>query len=402
MEKDFCGEDSMNILITVHSYWPHKDGVQYVTQYLAEGLADRGHDVVVITSVKNKEEVGEEIRNKVKIIRVFLTARYSVLYKGKTDYINIIDCYLEKADVLINCCAQSPINNLLLGKLKTISCKKVLYLHGIHRFNYQNNGSNDLHYYIKHSLLNARWFLFYLLHRTAFCNYDLMVDIYEGSDAFSFFDKLGIKTNRTIINNAVEDFSRVEDKQIVSIPNKYFLCVANFVEHKNQKFLIEAFEKVKNKQGFKLVLIGGSSDYSKKLLGCVHAMGLDEDIIILEDLNRETTATYIKHCYCAVMSSHFEVYPIFLCEALSCGHPFISTNVGYVNSIPGGIVVDTIDDFSYQIQFAIDNPDYITSLGCKGLDYANKNFDQQTKVIELEKAINDLLINVNNGDGHNA
>ena len=39
----------MKIVFTVHTYYPNKDGVQYVTQYLAEGLAKLGHDITVIT-----------------------------------------------------------------------------------------------------------------------------------------------------------------------------------------------------------------------------------------------------------------------------------------------------------------------------------------------------------------
>ena len=39
----------MKIVFTTHTYWPRKDGVQYVTQYLAEGLAKDGHEVIVFT-----------------------------------------------------------------------------------------------------------------------------------------------------------------------------------------------------------------------------------------------------------------------------------------------------------------------------------------------------------------
>lgn len=41
----------MKILISVHTYYPDKNGVQMVTQYIAEGLAKK-HEVKVITELK--------------------------------------------------------------------------------------------------------------------------------------------------------------------------------------------------------------------------------------------------------------------------------------------------------------------------------------------------------------
>ena len=61
----------MNILITVKTYWPEVNGVQNVTQYQAEGLAAKGHNVIVITSDCRGKYKSKEIHNKVKIIIVF-------------------------------------------------------------------------------------------------------------------------------------------------------------------------------------------------------------------------------------------------------------------------------------------------------------------------------------------
>ena len=57
----------MKIIITVNTYYPLKDGVQFVTHYHAENLALRGHNVIVFTT--NHGNDSEEIHNGVKIIR---------------------------------------------------------------------------------------------------------------------------------------------------------------------------------------------------------------------------------------------------------------------------------------------------------------------------------------------
>ena len=52
----------MKILITVSTYYPKNDGVQNVTQYLAEGLCKLGNDVTVITSNRG-EKIKEGRKN---------------------------------------------------------------------------------------------------------------------------------------------------------------------------------------------------------------------------------------------------------------------------------------------------------------------------------------------------
>ena len=44
----------LNIVFTAHTYYPNKDGVQMVTQYMAEGLAKLGHNVTVIAPLKKE------------------------------------------------------------------------------------------------------------------------------------------------------------------------------------------------------------------------------------------------------------------------------------------------------------------------------------------------------------
>ena len=59
----------MKIVITTATYYPKTDGVQQVTQYQAEGLAKKGHEVIVITS--EEEGLKEyEIYNNVEIYRI--------------------------------------------------------------------------------------------------------------------------------------------------------------------------------------------------------------------------------------------------------------------------------------------------------------------------------------------
>ena len=59
----------MKILYVVASYYPHIGGVEYVVKSIAERLASKGHDVIVLAGESDAEKtVGEEI-NRVHVIR---------------------------------------------------------------------------------------------------------------------------------------------------------------------------------------------------------------------------------------------------------------------------------------------------------------------------------------------
>lgn len=378
----------MNILFTVHSYWPVKDGVQYVTQYLAEGLAERGHSVTVVTSVTDREKVGTERHNGVKIVRVYLKAHYSIFVEGKEEYLRVLDELLPETEIMINCCVQSPINNVTLPFLKNYNCKKILYLHGMHAFKIRSEEYKKIKDLIRHLVMNLRWQLHYLYHRGNYNRYDLIVDIHESSEANAYFRKHGIRVRNITIHNAVECFDTVQDGNLLAEKDKYFLSVANYCPRKNQSELVSLFLRAKGIDEYKLVMIGASSEYSKRLKEDLVKNDVDPNrVVMIEDLDRETTKSYIKNCYCGIMASKFEVYPVFICETVICGHPFISTNVGCVKEIPGGLIANNSNEFVAAIEKMCKEPALAEKLSEQGHEYAAANFIQTEKVDQLERAL---------------
>lgn len=374
----------MRILITVHTYWPNKDGVQYVTQYLAEGLVNKGHFVEVLTSVSDKKLEGTEFRNGVLIRRIFLITKYTFFYFGKKNFLAELE-KVNQFDIIVNCCTQSPINNLFLKYIDRIKCKKVLYFHGMHDFRFNDN--EPIRYKLWHIFMNFRWSLFFRTNVGKFNKYDCFIDIHESSKAITYFKKIGVNVPFHIIHNAVEKFSN-EIKN--NSKEKYFLNVANYSALKNQEMIIDAFNKIQDKHGYKLVLIGRGSLYSKTLKERFGDLIKKSEIVLIEDLSREKTKEYIENSSCGIMASLKEVYPIFLCECIMCGHPFISTDVGCAKNIPGGIIVKNRDEMTNAMLKIISDDDYLLSLGRAGYKFAKDNLTQEEKVQEL----NELLISL--------
>ena len=378
----------MKIVVTVHTYWPERNGVQYVTQYLCEGLVAKGHDVTVITPVSKKGDEREEIHKGVRLVRTYLKTKYSFINFGVSHYKKLVIAEVGDADILINCCIQAPNNNVLLPVLKEITAFKMLYMHGMHSFNLKKDGC-DIKYRLWHMFMNMRWKLFYSSNRKNFNQYDALVDIHSSSPAIEYLKKLGVGAAPYIITNAVEDFDLVtiDDETMQKYPvlnERYLLNVSNFTSRKNQLMLVDSFGKVKKRNDVKLVLIGKSSSYCSVLRKRVYELGLDDDILIFENQEREVTRKFIKNCFFGVMSSRYEVYPIFLCEIISCGHPYISTDVGCVRDIPGGVVVNSAEELVEEIERMIVDEAYRSDLGRRGKEFANTNLSQLSKVEQLE------------------
>ena len=56
----------MKVMFAVPSFWPSQDGVANITGYLARGLAERGHEILIFTSAgKSGLQVLPESETKV-------------------------------------------------------------------------------------------------------------------------------------------------------------------------------------------------------------------------------------------------------------------------------------------------------------------------------------------------
>lgn len=401
LEKDYTYisknkmENTVKIVFTTHSYWPKNDGVQYVTQYLSEGLLKKGYEIVVFTPQDSKKTVIKEYHNGILIVRPYFKQKFSFVIGNNKYYKKSLLAECSNADFLINCAVQSPFNNCALNLLKKIKSKKILYLHGVYNSNISLNLRTKEK--IKKIILNIRWYAFYHMNVKNFRRYDYIINITNNLLNKNFFPKLGVNIPTTIINNAVEDFSNIEAEKedLITYPilcKKYFLEVANYYDIKNQLMLIKAYSlyQEKTNSDIELVLIGKESEYSKECEVLISTLNCKEKIHLYKNFSRRIAKVFIKNCYCGVMASTCEVFPIFLAEIISCNHPFVSTNVGSVNEIEGGLIVNDIFEYVEALEKIDLDSELYKNLSISGKKYADKNFCQSEKINELEKLL--LLI----------
>lgn len=153
-------------------------------------------------------------------------------------------------------------------------------------------------------------------------------------------NRLDVKTPARVIPNG---FSRklffpqdsTECRQRLNLPanRKILLTAGNLVEIKGHKFLIEAMGEVaKNDDNVFCVIVGGGI-LRDSLEKQIKQLGLSGRVLIAGFRPHEEIPLWMNACDIFVLPSLNEGNPTVLFECLSCGKPFVGTNVGGIPEI---------------------------------------------------------------------
>ena len=376
----------MKIVFTTHTYYPEKNGVQVVTEYLAEGLAKKGHEVHIITEMLSGEKK-EDIHNDVNINRVVAKVVHTFNIGEKKEFQELLLEKCKNADALINVCTQTALTDWSFPVLNKISCKKVLYLHGIIDLKINKNDFTSIST-LSHKIWNClRYKLYYMRAGKYFKMYDLVTQLHTFDRGYRFFEKK-YGTKSVVMENAAENTFFNHASQICK---DYILSVANYLPIKNQEMLLQAFYRSNLPENAKLILIGSTKNsYYSKLINLKQQLDCQygtRNVELLTGVPRSDIYKYTKEAKIYLLGSRAEMFPISIIEAMASGIPFISTDVGCVKYLPGGVVVDKIDEMSYWLELLWNNEKVRSNLGTVGYNYARKYFTIENKVEQLEQLI---------------
>ena len=160
----------------------------------------------------------------------------------------------------------------------------------------------------------------------------------------------------------------VPDKYHIRTP--YYIYVANYSANKNQVRAVSAFMK-SGCSNMELVLVGSSPNhYYSKVRALIDASPCRDRIHLLAAIPREDTISLIKNAYASLLTSRSEYFPITLIEGMACGKPFISTDVGVVRNLPGGVVCKTDHELAYWLRYDQDHFSDVTQQGALASEFA--------------------------------
>ena len=379
--------------MTVNTFYPKLDGVQAVTDYLTTGLAKKGHQITVITTM-SPGLPKEEFYKGIKIIRVNVYTKYALYHGDKVAYRKLILSLSKKHDVMINVCTQQALTDLLFPILNQIHCKKVLHIHGINDFKWSKSDFMDWKHFFYKIWKIFRWWKLYKFNGKAIKKYDAVLQLHRLDPGYMFFKKTyGIQSY--ILENAC-DYRFGELSNINK--EKYCICVANYDSQKNHEFVLKAFYNANISKEWKMIFIGSrETNYYKYLIKESKILAQkygERKVEFLTGVTRNKTIDLVKKASVYLFGSNAEKFSVSIVEAMAANVPFISTDVGVTKYLPGGIIVDTIEMMSYWLEIFTNHPLIAEHYGNSGHIYYLQHLTTQGKVDEL----NEILESINSSN----
>jgi len=294
-------------------FYPYKGGIERRMHDTAKLLAEKGHDVTVLTSRlpdTSEEEITEDGYRIVRLKSSFINVYNPPIVSSN----NVLET-LESLDAdIVNYnyrWAPSYSNDL-----KKYQGKKV--------FTYHNMWGEGMGLTGRVSEINDNRFRKTL---DTF-NHVICVSDYVRNDLIA----RGIEPNRTTtIPSCLDAFPSVSDEE-----GDFILSLGRLVKTKGLKYLVEAMTDVDTK-----LIICGKGPEESKLKKQIKKLGLEDRIEMRGYVSEEEKSHLMSTCKFFVMPSLFESLGLAAIELMSYGRPIISSDV---NGLPdtignGGITV---------------------------------------------------------------
>lgn len=360
--------DRLKILHTVEFYAPNVGGAELVVKHISEGLVQRGHSVTVATSHLPDRHFKE--LNGVHIEQFKVTGRAAMGIPGSdvARYIQFIKDF--PCDVMLNYAAQQwatdlalPLYSQLNNRVKVLAPCGYSAMQGVGILR-----SKEYHNYFHYILPRALSFADAVIYHSA---------LYQD---YEFAKAVGL-SNDVIIPNAVDEAEfaippNVNFREKYRIREKFvLLCVGNFMEGKGQGKLIEIMRNLRMPD-VALVLIGrdgGTLQRNQELAGNL-------PVYFLTDIPRADTVSAYFNADLFTFASNVEASPLVILEAKAARLPFLSTDVGNVRELAGGIIC-SLAEMPECIIKLLNDPELRSTLGEEGWkEYLSKH--TWTKVID--------------------
>ncbi len=143
----------------------------------------------------------------------------------------------------------------------------------------------------------------------------------------------------------MDEIPRDFDFGLESSSSCVILCVGRFTKEKNQQALMRAVREL-DLVGVSVIFVGPQqNEYADGLLSEWRSTPRPSgECKIFSALSRRDTLRAIKTADLLVSTSKTECQPLVILEAMAFGVPFVSTNVGCVDELRGGLVASSFAD----------------------------------------------------------
>jgi rhamnosyl/mannosyltransferase len=298
----------MRILQVVKLYYPWIGGVEKVVQQIVEGLNGKdGFEIEVLCCAHEKKGKEEKI-NGVKIHRA---SSFGIFWGMPIsfDFFRLFKKLSKKVDI-IDFHHPFPLGDL-----------------GI--FLFRPKARLIVHYHS--DIVRQRIFNFFykpLIFNTLKKAKKIIVSNPNLIESSSYLQKFKEKCEVISFGVNLEKFKKFDLEKVRKIKEKYgdfVLFVGRLNYYKGLHYLIDAMKGVKAN----LVIVGEGPEKSN-LLSHISNLKLENKIFLLPFQPEEELVNYYRACSVFVLPSIFksEAFGLVLIEAMACGKPMISTELG--------------------------------------------------------------------------
>jgi len=137
-------------------------------------------------------------------------------------------------------------------------------------------------------------------------------------------------------SNRLKTYEREELNSIYkssSVKSNWILFVGRLQKVKAPIRLLDSFFKYYKKDRFSCLIIVGEGNMRAKMINHVKKLNIEKNVIFLGVIKHERLASLYRASDVLLLTSNYEAMPGCVLEALGCGLPVVSTNVGEVNKV---------------------------------------------------------------------
>jgi glycosyltransferase involved in cell wall biosynthesis len=197
-------------------------------------------------------------------------------------------------------------------------------------------------------------------------------------------------------NSEIFNFKEDSDAQIQSVLQKYALqkkfliSIGRLEQKKNTVKIIEAFNEIKQKNDYQLVLIGKPGVGYSEIKKAIDSSPYKNDIKELGFVPSGDAALLLRHALVFVFPSLYEGFGLPVLEALSSGCPVVASTGNSLEEVGGSIPLyvnpRNVSELVEAISILIQNKDLREQKKNAGLEHV-KNFSWQKTALKTWEVI---------------
>jgi len=360
------GQSAMKVVMTTPYYPPHIGGVEVHAKNLARGLKKRGHDVEVVTSIGEDEEVRVKTVKSIQIPYSPIPLRFPDV-SGDVYHSHVPSPFFAR------------------GLMKK-GCKP-------HVVTYHND-------VVVPEKVDGRKIPEFVARWIERKNLELIKPVLDSAEVViattrsyaetspvlkDYMHKIEIVPNAVYVGDFQPGVDAGERDPIV-------LYVGRLVEYKGLPVLIRAMKDVQSKVECRLVVVGDGED-RKRFEELARKLGVKAEF--KGKVPDKEVREWMRKSRVLVLPSRsrLEAFGIVLLEAMASGTPVIASGIPGVADVAreGGLTFESEEELSHHIAEVLTNDELATNLGRKGRNAVEQKYDWSIVLDKIEKIYSDLI-----------